>query len=188
MTSQIIEFSHCLNTQAQEACNEAVRREPLSLMYVPNRFKTLEMCERAVEDEAATLEFVPDRFKNQEMCKKAVEERSYMLKDMPDHFKTQKKRDAVVMKGSLQLRYVPDQYKTRQVCQKAVEKDPSPLGYVPDWFVPGEWACMWYDESDYWAGDENNFFRWYEGYKKRKAQKAKMKEELMPTAWHPSRW
>ena len=25
-------------------------------------------------------------------------------------------------------------------------------------------------------------------YKKRKAQKAKIKKELMPTAWHPSRW
>ena len=29
---------------------------------------------------------------------------------------------------------------------------------------------------------------WYEGYKKRKAQKAKIKEELIPIAWHPSRW
>ena len=37
--------------------------------------------------------------------------------------------------------------------------------------------------------DEDKFFcRWYDGYKKRKAQKAKMKEELVPVAWHPSRW
>ena len=28
---------------------------------------------------------------------------------------------------------------------------------------------------------------WYEGYKKRKTQKAKIKEELLPIAWHPSR-
>ena len=35
--------------------------------------------------------------------------------------------------------------------------------------------------------DEDNFFRQHEGYKKRKAQKASIKEELMPIAWHPSR-
>ena len=28
----------------------------------------------------------------------------------------------------------------------------------------------------------------YEGYKKRKAKKAQINEELMPNAWHPSRW
>ena len=28
---------------------------------------------------------------------------------------------------------------------------------------------------------------WYEGYKKRKSQKAKIKEELLPIAWHPFR-
>ena len=26
------------------------------------------------------------------------------------------------------------------------------------------------------------------GYKQRKAQKAQIKEELMPVAWHPDRW
>ena len=49
MTSQIIASSHRLNTQ--EACNEAERREPLSLVYVPNRFKALEICKRSTEDE-----------------------------------------------------------------------------------------------------------------------------------------
>ena len=29
---------------------------------------------------------------------------------------------------------------------------------------------------------------WYKGYEQRKAQKAKIKEELMPVAWHPDRW
>ena len=32
------------------------------------------------------------------------------------------------------------------------------------------------------------FFKWYDGYKKRKAQKASIKEDLMPIAWHPLRW
>ena len=29
--------------------------------------------------------------------------------------------------------------------------------------------------------------KWYKGYQKRKAQKAKIKEELLSTAWHPDR-
>ena len=33
-----------------------------------------------------------------------------------------------------------------------------------------------------------NFFKWYDGYKKRKAQKASIKEDLMPIAWHSLRW
>ena len=28
----------------------------------------------------------------------------------------------------------------------------------------------------------------YKGYQKRRAQKAKIKKELMPIAWHSSRW
>ena len=28
---------------------------------------------------------------------------------------------------------------------------------------------------------------WYEGHQKRKAQKAKIIEELLPIAWHPNR-
>ena len=66
----IIAFSHRYNTQ--ETCNEALRKEPLSLMYVPNWFKTLEMSERAVEDKAEALEYVPDRVKDRNMCERAV--------------------------------------------------------------------------------------------------------------------
>ena len=73
--------------------------------------------------------------------------------------------------------------------EKVVKDDPSSLQYVPDWFVTGEWASMWYDKSDCWANDENNnFFKWYDGYKNRKAQKAKLKEELMRVVQYPSRW
>ena len=46
-------------------------------------------------------------------------------------------------------------------------------------------------QVDLW--DDDKIFKrykaeWYEGYKKRKAQKAQIKKELMPIAWHPSRW
>ena len=30
--------------------------------------------------------------------------------------------------------------------------------------------------------------KWYEYYKKQKAQRANIKKDLMPTAWHPSKW
>ena len=46
---------------------------------------------------------------------------------------------------------------------------------------------MWYDGSEY-CGDDDNFFKWYDSYKKRKTQKASIKEELMPILWHPSRY
>ena len=43
-------------------------------------------------------------------------------------------------------------------------------------FVPIRW---WYN---------NRLIKRYHGYKKRKTQKANIKEELLLIAWHPSRW
>ena len=31
-------------------------------------------------------------------------------------------------------------------------------------------------------------YEWYSGYKKQKAQKVSIKEELLPVAWHSSRY
>ena len=69
------------------------------------------------------------------------------------------------------------------------------MQFVPDWFVTREGVDMWHDDyynddGDYWNNnddDEDEFFEWYGGYKKRKAQKAKIKEELLPIVWHPDR-
>ena len=77
---------------------------------------------------------------------------------------------------------------------------------------------MWYDDyydddGDYLVpsgDDDDKFFKWYSYYysycysyyycyyhyyyyqfinnKNREAQKAQIKEELMPITWHPSRW
>ena len=54
---------------------------------------------------------------------------------------------------------------------------------------------MWYDDyydddGDYHWDDENKdkFLDWYKGYQKRRCQKAKIKEELLPIAWHSSRY
>ena len=80
----------------------------------------------------------------------------------------------------------PDQYKTQEMCNKAVEEDLCLLEYVPDWFVRQEQIDLWGDDNDYY--DEGKLIELYGGYRKRKAQKAQIKDELMPIAWHPSRW
>ena len=43
---------------------------------------------------------------------------------------------------------------------------------------------IWHDD-DYWY---DYGVKRYDECKKRKAQKASIKEELIPVAWHPSRW
>ena len=40
-----------------------------------------------------------------------------------------------------------------------------------------------HDDDDYYDDDE--LIEWYDGYQKRKTQKAKIREELLPIAWHP---
>ena len=77
---------------------------------------------------------------------------------------------------------VPDQYKTQEICNRAVEKSNWVLRIVPDWFVTLQ--EMWYEEFD----DDDVLITWRDAYIKRKTQKAKIKEELMPVAWHPDRW
>ena len=72
------------------------------------------------------------------------------------------------------------------MCEKAVEVDPWLLIYVPDWFITQQQLKIWHDDKQIWHDDDNNeFIKWYEDYEKRKAQKAKIKEELLPIAWHP---
>ena len=92
--------------------------------------------------------------------------------------------------GPWQLKYVPNHFKTQEICDKAVRDDSSSLQYASDWFVTMEWVYMGYDGSEHCDDDddEDNFFKQYDGYKKRKAQKASIKEELLPITRHPSRY
>ena len=60
------------------------------------------------------------------------------------------------------------------------------LQFVPDWFVTQQQFDIWYD-NDYVYYNDNEIIEWYKDYEKRKAQKAKIKEELLPIAWHPDR-
>ena len=75
------------------------------------------------------------------------------------------------------LEFVSAHFKTQEICNETIEVCPWSLEYIPDWLVTREAVDMWCDDVDYY--DEYNFFKWYEGYKKRKAQKASIKEELM---------
>ena len=71
------------------------------------------------------------------------------------------------------------------MCDKVVEDDSSSLQFVPDWFVTLEQIDIQHDD-DYWYHDDE-MIEWYEGHKKRKAQKALIKEELIPVTWYPDR-
>ena len=107
------------------------------------------------------------------MCKEVVEKNTRILGYVRNHFKTQGMCEKVVEKGSWSLVHVPDQYKTQEMCNKAVEEYPWLLEYVPDNFKKQKMNAV-----------KKNPHRLS---KKRRVQKAKIKEELMPIAWHPSR-
>ena len=92
----------------------------------------------------------------------------------------------VVHREPWSLEYVPDQYRTQEMCDKAVKKDLCLLEYVPVWFVTQKQIKLWRDD-DYHSKDDR-LINWYDGYQKRKAQKALIKEELMRVSWQRSRW
>ena len=64
------------------------------------------------------------------------------------------------------------------MCDKAVASNSYMLRYVPNWFVMQQ-VKLWHDDE---------IIEWHNGYQKRKAQKAKIEEELMHIAWHPLKW
>ena len=114
------------------------------------------------------------------MCNKAVQRAPWVLVWVPPWLVTQEMCNEAVQSDPWMLEYVPDQYKTHEMCNEALQSDPEVLEYVPDWFVTQQ--KMWYEEF----GDV--LITWRDAYIKPKAQKAKIKEELMPVAWHPDRW
>ena len=84
------------------------------------------------------------------------------------------------------LQFLPHRFKAREMCEKAVKKYLWLLKYVPDWFVTYQQIKIWHDNDNYCNDDE--LIEWHDSYKVRKAQKASIKEELLPIAWHPSRY
>ena len=140
------------------------------------------MCERAVEDEPETLEYVPDHLKTQEMCDEAVGRESYTLRYVPDHLKTQEMYEKVIHVRPEKFFKIPDHFKTQEMCIRVVKMGPWWLYGVPDWLVVlQKMRCEDFDDNDY-------LIRWRNAYQKCKTQKAQIKKELIPIAWHPSRW
>ena len=68
------------------------------------------------------------------------------------------------------------------MCDEAVASHPYTLENVPDWFVREQQIGPWDDDC------HDELIKWYKGYQKRKTQKSQVKKELIPIAWHPSRW
>ena len=117
------------------------------------------------------------------MCETAVEKNPGCLKHVPGHFKIEKMCIKSVEKEAETLEHVPDHFKTGEMWKKAIEADLYTQVFCPDWFVTQEQIKSWCND-DY----DDRTTGWYEGYQKRKAQKASIKEELLPIAWHPSRY
>ena len=71
------------------------------------------------------------------------------------------------------------------MCIRAVEAGLGLLGYVSDWFVTQQQIKVWRDDDEYCDDDE--LIEWRDDYQKRRAEKAKIKEQLLPIAWHSVR-
>ena len=111
----------------------------------------------------------------------------WSLRYDPNHLKTQEVCNEAFKLDPYTLLCVLDQYKTQEMCNKVVCVDPWLLNYVTDWFVKQQQVKLWHDDNDLYD-DADEIIEWYDGYQKRKAQKAKIEKELMHIAWHPSRW
>ena len=81
----------------------------------------------------------------------------------------------------LQVYDIPDYLKTQKMCENVVRRDPYSIQFVPDWFVTKEQREIRHNDDDYCTDDE--LIEWYKRYEKGKAQKAKVKEELIPVVW-----
>ena len=70
------------------------------------------------------------------------------------------------------------------MCDKVVrDRSPIFMEHVPHWIITEQQLKIMGNHcNNIW------FIKQYEGYKKRKARKTQIKKELMPIAWHPSRW
>ena len=64
-------------------------RQPSSIFFIPDRFKTQEMCIKALEVYLWSLEYVLDKLKVQKMCDDAVWDDAFSLVCVPNWFVTQ---------------------------------------------------------------------------------------------------
>ena len=127
----------------------------------------------------------------EEMCVKAVDVIPYYLKYVPDYSKTQEMCVKVfnnILNYSREVDDIPDWFKTQEMCVKAVDANPYYIKYVPDCFITPEMienGGRCYDSCC--DSCDGELHEWFNVYNERKAQKAQIKAELLPIAWHPDR-
>ena len=158
---------------------------PCWIREVPEHLKTQEMCNEVVAQSSYALRYVPDELKTQQMCNEAIRENPAVFFLVPEHLRTQEMWIKALEVDPWQLYYISDCYKTQEMSDDVVRRVSCSLIGVLDCFVTSQQIKIWHNSDDW--HDDNEVIEWYEGYKKRKTQKAKIKEELLPTAWHPDR-
>ena len=126
------------------------------------------MCEYAVEVNPSFFDFVPRQLQTRAMCESVIKENIYFFDGIPDELKTQ------------------------EMCERAVETRPTLFFEdVPDYFVTLKILELCKNATAEEGEDYRNRIRKLKAmtciveYKQRKAKKAKIKEELLPVAWHP---
>ena len=80
----ILKYTPVVGPGVQELFNKEVRREPRSLAFISDTFKTQEMCNEVLEKDPCTLKFIPDNLKTQEIYEKTVKKDPWQLYHIPD--------------------------------------------------------------------------------------------------------
>ena len=163
----------------QGVYDEAVRKEPRSLAFVPDCFKKDEMCNKVVEKHPNTLWHVSVHLRTEEMCIKVVEKYLYPLKFVSDHLRPRRcvlkqctsnhtlwnlfltvlrpKKCVTRQCAGNRRHYIMSLITSRR--RKSVKK-PLKIStrpeFVPDWFVTQQQIKSWDDYDDYW-NDVINF-------------------------------
>ena len=138
------------------------------------------MCGDVVCRDPYYLQFIPDNLRTQRISEKVVEDNLWHLIDVPEHLKTKEICEKAVNIEPLLLSCVPDCFKTKEICEKVVGTGLGLLKDVSDWIMTQQQIKIWSDDNKYC--NDHELIKWYTGYLKRKAQKAKVKEELLPIA------
>ena len=160
---------------------------PVTAMWdaLPERLQSVRetaslLCNRMMENVGYGQEIKPRYLTF--VLDQAVHRRPWGLRHVSDKLKEQGICEWVVYKNPWILKCVPDHFKTWEMCIDAVMEDPLLLRYVPDWLVTQQLIELWNDYCN-----DDRLIKWRNGYEKRKAQKANIKEELLPIAWHSGR-
>ena len=126
------------------------------------------------------LKYVPDHLETKEMCNEVCISfrQLFILFPIASRLKRCALKQLKQTYGSWIMSLIA--FKTQKMCDATVSEDPYSLQYFPDWFVTQGQVRKLRDDDNYCDDDE--IIERYDDYKKRKAQKAEIKEELMSIA------